>query len=115
MNPWLHNFANHFQQSLYPAGLLEVLLESAVILLVAAALCLLWRRAAAALRHLVWFVAVASLPLLLCLAARPHTWPTALWSVSKELHPGNEVSLTLTLMPSTTPANSFRAGAPGST
>ena len=115
MNPWLHTFANHLQQGLYPAGLLEVLLESAVILLVAAAACLLWGRAAAALRHLVWFVALASLPLLLCLAVRPHAWPTALWSVSKELNSGNEVSLTLTLMPSATSANSVRAGNPGST
>ncbi len=115
MNAWMHALAANFQQRLYPAGLLEVLLESAVILLVAAAICLLWRRAAAALRHLVWFVGVGTLPLLLCLAARPHAWPTALWSVSKELNTGNEVSLTLTLMPTARAAQPVREASAGST
>src|SRR3974390_1637919 len=100
MNAWIHTISSHAQQSLYPGGLVEVLLESVIVLLAAAAICLLWRRAAAATRHLVWFVAVASLPALLCLSAWPHAWPKPLWSVSKELSPGNQVSLTLTLMPS---------------
>jgi beta-lactamase regulating signal transducer with metallopeptidase domain len=114
MNASLHTLAGHVQQSLYPGGLLEVLLEGVVVLLAAAAICLLWRRAAAATRHLVWFAGVASLPLLLCLAAWPHTWPKPLWSVSKELNSGNQVSLTLTLMPPANPADGPITGAPDS-
>src|ERR1051325_11356416 len=110
MNPWIHTLPSHLQRSLYP-GLAEVLLASVVVLLVAAGACLLWRRAAAATRHLIWFAGVASLPLLLCLAVWPHTWPKPLWSVSKELNSGNQVSLTLTLMPSTNPADSVHAAA----
>jgi beta-lactamase regulating signal transducer with metallopeptidase domain len=110
MNAWIQTLASHVQQNLYPGGLIEVLLESVVVLIAATAICLLWRRAAAALRHLVWFAAIVSLPLLLCLAAWPHTWPKPLWSVAKELKPGNEISLTLTLMPSATPASGVGAG-----
>jgi beta-lactamase regulating signal transducer with metallopeptidase domain len=114
MNAWLHTLAGHVQQSLYPAGLLEVLLESVVVLLVATATCLLWRRAAAATRHLIWFAGLASLPVLLCLAVWPHTWPKPLWSVSKELNSGNQVSVMLTLLPPANPADSFRVGTPDS-
>jgi len=46
MNAWIYRLASHVQQSLYPGGLLEVQLESVLVLLVAAAICLLWRRAA---------------------------------------------------------------------
>ena len=53
------------------------MLESVLVLLVPTALCLSWRRAASATRHLVWFAGVATLPLLLCLAVLPHTWPAA--------------------------------------
>ncbi|HYL94564.1 MAG TPA: M56 family metallopeptidase, partial [Terriglobales bacterium] len=112
MNFWLHTLANHVQQSLYPGGLLEVLLESIVVLLVVTAICLLWPRAAAATRHLVWFAGVASVPLLLCLAVWPHTWPKRLWSVSRELNSGNQVVLRLTLMSPADLADAFRAGTP---
>ena len=114
MNDWIHALVSHIEQSLYPGGLLEVLLESVVVLLVAASICLLWRRAAAAARHLIWFAGVASLPVLLCLALWPHTWPKPLWAVSKELTSGNQVSLTLTFVPYSLPANSGHAVASGS-
>jgi beta-lactamase regulating signal transducer with metallopeptidase domain len=113
MNTWIQTLAKRVQQSLYPGGLFEVLLESVIVLLIAAAICLLWRRAAAATRHLIWFAGVASLPLLLCLAMWPHAWPKPLWSVSKDLNSGNQVALTLTLMPSANPSDSVRAGTPG--
>src|SRR5579859_1109553 len=114
MNAWIYTLASHVRQSLYPGGLLEVQLESVLVLLVAAAICLLWRRAAAATRHLIWFAGVASLPLLLCLAMRPHIWPKPLWSISKELNSGNQVSLRLTLMPAANPADPVRADTSGS-
>ena len=113
MNAWIHSLVSHVQQSLYPGGLVEVLLESVVVLLVATGICLLWRRAAAATRHLVWFAGVGSLPLLLCLAVWPHAWPRPLWSVSKEINSGNQVALTVTVMPSAKPADSNRASTPG--
>jgi beta-lactamase regulating signal transducer with metallopeptidase domain len=114
MNAWIHTISSHLQQSLYPGELVEVLLESTVVLLVAAAICVAWRRAAAATRHLIWFAGVTSLPLLLCLAGWPHTWSKPLWSVSRELNSGNQVSLTLTLMPSANPPASVRTGTRGS-
>ncbi len=74
MNFLTQSLASYVEQSLYPGGLLEVLLESVLVLVLAASICLLWRRGAAALRHLVWFTGIASLPLLLCLAVWPHAW-----------------------------------------
>ena len=114
MNALFHTLTGPFQQSYYPGGLLEVLLESALVLLVPTVICLSWRRAAAATRHLVWFAGVATLPLLLCLSALPHTWPKPLWSISKELDSGNQVSLTLTFMPPRAQTNSGRSVTPGS-
>src|ERR1041385_6800414 len=113
MNARIQTLASQVVQSLYPGGLLEVLFESIVLLLVAATICLLWRRTAAATRHLIWFMAVAALPLLLCLAVWPHVWPKPLWSVSKDLNSGNQVSLTVTLMPSRNQTDSARTEAPG--
>jgi beta-lactamase regulating signal transducer with metallopeptidase domain len=71
-----------------------------VVLAFAGALCLAWRRAAAATRHLIWFCALASLPLLPLL---PFLLPTAqrpLWSVSGGLTAGNQISLAIQLDPS---------------
>ena len=112
MNAWTHMIANRFQQSFYPGGLLEVLLESVLVLLVPTLICFSWRRAAAATRHLIWLAGVATLPLLLGLAVLPHTWPKPLWSVSKELNTGNQVSLTLTLMPGPAQPDLDRSGDP---
>src|SRR5579862_4871127 len=114
MNGWIHMFASHVKHNLNAGGLVEVLLESLIVLAVAPAVCLLWRRAAAATRHLIWFTAVASLPMLLCMAVQPHAWPKALWSVSKEMNSGNQVFLTLTLMPAANRGDAVRTDPPGS-
>jgi beta-lactamase regulating signal transducer with metallopeptidase domain len=74
-------------------------LKSLVVLAVASGLCLLLPRAAAATRHRIWFLAVASLPCLLMLACLPHFWHRPLWSVSTDINSGNQVSLTLNLAP----------------
>ena len=74
-------------------------LKSLVVLAVASGLCLLLPRAAAATRHRIWFLAVASLPCLLLLACLPHSWHRPLWSVSTDINSGNQVSLTLNLAP----------------
>ena len=67
------------------------------MLTVAAGLCWLLPRAAAATRHWIWFLAVASLPCLLLLACLPHSWHKPLWSVFTDFNSGNQISLTLNL------------------
>ena len=96
MNTW----TDYLQLVTYPGALFEVLLESLIVLAVAAAWCLVWRRAAAATKHLTWFLAVASLPCLLCLSSAPHFWPKPLWSLSTDIGSGNRYSVSLTLAPS---------------
>jgi beta-lactamase regulating signal transducer with metallopeptidase domain len=83
------------------------MLQSLLVLAVAAVLCLLWRRAAAATRHLIWFLAIASLPLLLCLSLFPHYWHQPLWSVTTGFDSGNKLSVSLNLVPSSKAANSI--------
>ncbi len=91
--------ANLIHNPRLPAICVEALLKSFVVLASAGVLCLTWRRAASATRHLIWFIALAGLlllpllPLLLPAAHRP------LWSVSSGLGSGNEISLTLQLTP----------------
>ena len=104
MNQWSGTILAAVTNSLWPA--MALILGTWLVLRFA-------RQCNAATRHLIWFAGIASLPLLLFLAVRPHTWPKPLWSVSKELNSGNQVSLTLTLMPSAKPADSVRAGVPG--
>ncbi len=78
---------------------LDALLKSFVVLAFAGGLCLAWRRAAAATRHLIWFLALVGL---LFLPLLPYVLPTAprpLWSVSGGTTSGNEISLSLQLAP----------------
>ena len=51
---------------------LDAFLKSLAVLAVAGGLCWVRRRAAAATRHWIWLLALASLPCLLLLAALPH-------------------------------------------
>ncbi len=74
------------------------------MLAVAAGLCCLLRRAAAATRHWIWFLAMASLPCLLLLSWLPHPWQRPLWSVSTSFNSGNQISLTLNLASAAAPA-----------
>lgn len=99
MTAWFHAVASGVGNSGYPGALIELCLESVLVLLVAAGVCLAWRGASASTRHLVWFVALASLPVLLGLAALPHPRLKPLWSISTAFNSGNEVSLTLNLLP----------------
>ena len=78
---------------------LDALLKSFVVLALAGGLCLAWRRAAAATRHLIWFLALGSL---LFLPLLPYVLPAAqrpLWSVTGGSTAGNEISLSLELAP----------------
>lgn len=89
--------------------------KSLALLAVAGGLCLCCRRAAAATRHWIWFLALASLPCLLVLSAVPHTWQRPLWSVSTGFNSGNEFSLALDLAPATEVANPASLVAPTGT
>ena len=80
----------------------DALLKSLVVLGFAGGVCLVWRRAAAATRHLIWLLAMATLPLLPLL---PHILPNArhpLWSVSSDLVSANHISVSLEFAPSET-------------
>ncbi len=90
---------NHLNS--HPLALfLDALIKSLIMLALAGGLCLAWRRASAATRHLIWFLAVASLPFLPVLGTLQPSRHRSLWSVSTSETPGNEVSLTLALAPS---------------
>ena len=99
MNTLIDNISNSLLHSAFPALFFDAWLKSLAVLAVAAGLCCLWRRAAAATRHWIWFLAVASLPLLLLLAAVPHSWQRPLWLVSTGFNSGNQFSLALNLAP----------------
>ncbi len=99
MNALIQTLASYLQHAAFTAPLLDALLKSLVVLAVAAGLCLLLPRAAAATRHWIWFLALASLPSLLLLTCLPHSWHTPLWSVSPGINAGNQFSLTLNLAP----------------
>ncbi|HVM49557.1 MAG TPA: M56 family metallopeptidase [Candidatus Acidoferrum sp.] len=96
MNPLLHTISNGLLHSTVPALVLDAWLKSLVVLALAATLCWSLRRAAAAARHWVWLVAMASLPCLLVLAAVPRPWQRPIWSVSADITSGNQVALALT-------------------
>ena len=81
------------------AFFLDVWLKSLVVLVLAGAASVVWRRGAAATRYLIWFLALASLPFLPPLASMLPSWQKPLWSVSSDLVSGNQVSLTLEFAP----------------
>ena len=91
---------SHFvQASGFAAGFLDALLKSFVVLTAAGGLCLCCRRASAATRHWIWFMAVASLPLLPLLSSLLPSWQRPLWSVSSGIGSGNQISLAVELAP----------------
>ncbi len=97
MNASLQTLASYLQHAAFTGPFLDAWLKSLVVLAVAAGMCLLLPRAAAATRHWICFLAVASLPFLLLLSWLPHPWQRPLWSVSTGFESGNEISLTLNL------------------
>ncbi len=99
MNPSIENLSNFIQTSHFAAWFFDALLKSFVVLALAGGICALWRRASAATRHLIWFLAVASLPCLPLLTSMLPSWERPLWSVSTGFNPGNQVSLALEISP----------------
>jgi beta-lactamase regulating signal transducer with metallopeptidase domain len=99
MNALWEDVSNHIQNSQLAGLFLDALLKSLVVLVFGGGLCVAWRRASAASRHLIWFLAVASLPFLPLLSSVLPSWNKPLWSVSTDLISGNQVSLALELAP----------------
>ena len=101
MNSSIENLSNFIQNAHFAAWFFDALLKSFIVLALAGGVCALSRRASAATRHLVWFLAVASLPCLPLLTSMSPSWEKPLWSVSTGFDAGNQVSLALNLSPGT--------------
>ena len=95
----LENLAAQLQSTSCVALLLDALLKSFLVLTLAGGICALWRRASAATRHLVWFLAVASLPCLPLLNSIHPAWQKPVWAVSTATESGNQISLAVGLAP----------------
>ena len=112
MNALIESTSHYLHVSAFTALFFDVWLKSLAVLAVAGSLCFLLRRAAAATRHWIWFVALASLPCLLLLAWVPRSWQRPLWSVSSDFNSGNQVTLVLNLVPAGTARSSANGAAP---
>ncbi len=97
MSPFIEIISNYVPNSNFTAAFLDASIKSFSILALAGGVCLCWRRASAATRHLVWFLAVAGLPCLPLISSMLPSWKRPLWSVSTSLSSGNQFSLTLEL------------------
>ncbi len=86
------------ENSNFMAILLDAALKSTVVLACASGLCFCWRRSSAAMRHWVWFLAVAGL-LCLPLSFLQSPWKKPLWGVTAELTPGNQCTVALEFTP----------------
>jgi beta-lactamase regulating signal transducer with metallopeptidase domain len=112
MNALIEMISGYLHHSAYIALLFDAWLKSLAVLAVASAMCFVLRRAAAATRHWIWFLALASLPCLLLLSTVPHAWQRPLWSVSTAFTSGNQFSLALDLAPAPKAANPVPAVPP---
>ncbi len=95
MNSLIGLGLNSVQNSHFAALFLDASLKSFAILAVACGVSFGWHRASAATRHLIWFLAVASLPFLPLLSSLLPSWQRPLWSISTGLNSGNQVALVL--------------------
>src|SRR5712691_2428683 len=95
MNASIELVSNYFQHSNFAGVFLDASLKTFVVLVLAGGLCGRWRRASAATRHLIWFLAVVSLPCLPLFSSMLPSWHRPLWSVSTSFNSGNQFSLAL--------------------
>ena len=99
MNSWTAIITHSLQHSPLAAVLVDTCFKSFVILIVAALVCLVWRRGAAAARHLVWFLALAGLLCLPGLSRLLPAWQEPLWRVGAYGGSGNEITVALGFVP----------------
>jgi beta-lactamase regulating signal transducer with metallopeptidase domain/biopolymer transport protein ExbD len=112
MNALIESTSHYLHNSAFTALFFDAWLKSLADLAVAGGLCFLLRRAAAATRHWIWFVALASLPCLLLLTWVPHPWQKPLWSISTGFNSGNQVTLVLNLTPTASARNPIASASP---
>jgi beta-lactamase regulating signal transducer with metallopeptidase domain len=99
MNALIDLVSNSIQNSGATAVFFDAALKSFVVLGLAAGVCLCWRRASAATRHLIWFLAVVSLPCLPLLSPLLPSWQQPLWSISTGFDSRNQFSMALEFAP----------------
>jgi beta-lactamase regulating signal transducer with metallopeptidase domain len=114
MNSFMEAISNlarnfHLQNLHFAAGFFDAWLKSLLVLALAGGICLLARRASAATRHLIWFLAMVSLPCLPLVTALLPSWEKPLWSVSTGFDPGNQISLALEFSPAVKPPEAPQA------
>jgi beta-lactamase regulating signal transducer with metallopeptidase domain len=99
MNALIDFFLHDAANSGVAAWFLDAALKSFVVFAVAGVVCLGLRRASAASRHLVWFLAVVSLLVMPLISPMLPSWNRAVWSVAVNQSSANEMSLMLVLAP----------------
>ena len=102
MHSWIAVMTHSLQHSQLPTVFLDAFLKSLVMLIAAGAVCRCWRRGAASVRHLVWFLAVVGLVLMPGLSRLLPGWQRPLWTVSTNAGSGNELTLVLEVAPAKT-------------
>lgn len=108
MNVWMDTVSDFIRSSNFAALFADAALKSFVVLAITVGICGFWRRASASTRHLIWFLAVASLPCLPIISSILPSWQRPLWSVSSGFDTGNKLSLALELAPATETGASVR-------
>jgi beta-lactamase regulating signal transducer with metallopeptidase domain len=99
MTPLMTEATDWLRHSQLAAAFLDVCLKSTVILSLAGAVCAFWRNAAASARHLVWCLAVLAVLFLPLVPRLMPAWEKPIWTVSTRNEPGDEISITLQLVP----------------
>src|SRR5438477_443205 len=97
MNSLIEIVSNYVPDSNFTAAFLDASIKSFAILALPGGVCLCWRHASAATRHLTWFLAMACLPCFPLISSMLPSWKRPLWSVSTSLNSGNHFSLALEL------------------
>jgi beta-lactamase regulating signal transducer with metallopeptidase domain len=112
MNSWTAMLTHSLQHSQLSALLVDTFLKSFIILSAAALVCLGWRRGAAAARHLVWFLALTGALCLPGLSRFLPAWQEPLWRVGAYAGSGNELTLALGFVPTSSIAASGPTATP---
>src|SRR5260221_5058879 len=99
MNTWMELFSKPAQDAWLTALFLDAAIKSLVVLALATGTCALWRRASAATRHLIWFLALACLVCLPLLTAALPSKQKEFWSGSTGYDSANQISLGLDIVP----------------
>src|SRR2546430_2165164 len=99
MHSWMNLIGNALTSSRFSTAFLDTSIKSFVLLACAAIICLCCRRGSAALRHLIWSVALIGCLLLPWLAITLPAWQKPLWTLAAEHAPGNEITVALDFAP----------------